>query len=382
VREAPGATTPQIGAIAALALAAASTGVIVPALKLLVERTGHGATAGGLFTAAHVLGGALGAAYGARALRRIGSARTLAAAALGASIITTLAIAALDSLELRIALRFVDGACHLLAVTTVVAAAASGDPELRARRAITMGLAIVLGVASGILLGGQLAHPQLALVVAAVLSGGALIVVLVHLAPDAPAAQRAPSGERGPIAPGLLAFGERFLFGTMSVAMPFLAPPSRVSAVLGVFMTASVVALPLARRYAVTWGARRLAVLSAIALGLTLAVAGAIDVFSSMTRVLAWAPISGASAGALYAAALVLVARSPVLEERLRDMATLHAGGNAGFAAGALCAGALTSLLPGALVVAVPSVAILTASMIGVWFAVPPAPPGGAQPAT
>jgi MFS family permease len=372
VREPSGATTPQIGAIAALALAAASTGVIVPALKLLVDRTGHGAVAGGVFTAAHVLGGALGAAYGARALRRIGSARALAAAALAASIIVTLAIAAIDSLELRVALRFVDGACHLLAITTVVAAAASGDAERRARRTVAMGLAIVLGVACGILLGGQLADPQLALIVAALLSGGALIVVLVQLAPDAPAAPRARSGVRGPVAPGLLAFGERFLFGTMSAALPFLAPPSRVSAVFGVFMTASVIALPFARRYAVIWGARRLAVYSAIALGLTLALAGVVDVFSSIPRVMAWAPIGGVAAGALYAAALVLVARSPVLEDRLRDMATLHAGGNAGFAAGALCAGALTSLLPGALVVVVPSIAILTASMIGVWFAVPP----------
>jgi len=387
VREPPGATTPQISAIAALALAAASTGVIVPALRLLVERTGNGSTAAGVFMAAHVLGGALGAACGAPALRRIGSARALAAAALAASIVVTLLMAALDSLELRVALRFVDGACHLLAITTVVAAATSGDPDLRARRAVMMGLAIVLGVASGILLGGLVANPEAALVVAAVLSGGALVVVLVHLVPDAaPPAARARFAGRSALGPGLLAFGERFLFGSMSVAVPFLAPPRRVSVVLGVFMTASVVALPFARRYALAWGAVRLAVRSSVALAATLVLAAVVDVFSSWALAAAWAPVSGAAAGALYAAALVLVARSAALEDRLRDMATVHAGGNAGFAAGSLIAGALTALLPGALVVALPSVAILTAAMVGVWFAVPSATRGVApqpgQPVT
>jgi len=372
VRKPQGATSPPIGAIAALALAAASTGVIVPALKLLVEQTGNGSAAAGVFMAAHVLGGALGAALGARALRITGSARALAAAALGASIAATLLMAALDSLELRVALRFVDGACHLLAITTMVAAATSGDPELRARRAVVMGLAIVLGVACGIFLGGPIASPEAALGVAALLSGAALVVVLVHL-PAGVAAAHARSPSRSALAPGLLAFGERFLFGTMTVAVPFLAPQSRVSIVLGIFMTASVVALPFARRYAMTWGPVRLAVRSSAVLAATLALIPAADVFSSTARAAVWAPLSGAAAGALYAAALVLVARSAALEDRLRDMSTVHAGGNAGFAAGSLCAGALTAVMPGALVVAIPSVAILVAAMIGVVLAAPAA---------
>src|SRR5262245_29473598 len=129
--------TPTIGAAAALVLAATSTNVIVPALRLLVERTGNGSVAGNVFMAAHVLGGAIGAALGNRTLRRVGSARALAATALTASVLITLAMTALDSLELRIGLRFVDGACHLLAITAVVAATTSGDEALRARRTVT-----------------------------------------------------------------------------------------------------------------------------------------------------------------------------------------------------------------------------------------------------
>jgi MFS family permease len=365
---------PTIGAAAALVLAAASTGVIVPALRLLVERTGNGSVAGGVFMAAHVLGGAIGAALGNRALRRVGSARALAGAALAASVLVTLAMAAVDSLELRVGLRFVDGACHLLAITAMVAAATSGDEALRARRTVTMGLSIVLGVAAGIGIGSLLAHPELSLVVAAVLSGGAMLVVLLHLAPDAaPRAMPTRSPGRGPLAPGLVAFGERFVFGMLSVAMPFLVPQSRVAVVIGPLMVASVIALPVARRTAMTWGPRRLALYSALVLAVMLALTGVVDVFSSWQRALLWAPVPGAAAGALYACALVLVARSTALEDRLRDMGSVHAGGSAGFAAGALCAGTLASLLPGALVIAVPSAVMMLATVVGIWIAIPPA---------
>src|SRR5678816_1372617 len=87
----------QPGATIALLCAAASTGVIIPALRALVEQTGHGRVAAGIFSAAHVLGGVVGAALGVRALRRAGSARWLAAAALIASIAVTLAMAPVAS---------------------------------------------------------------------------------------------------------------------------------------------------------------------------------------------------------------------------------------------------------------------------------------------
>jgi hypothetical protein len=134
-----------------------------------------------------------------------------------------------------------------------------------------------------------------------------------------------------------------------------------------------VAALPFARRYAMARGARRLAVRSTFALAVMLGLTGVVDVFSSSALALAWAPVSGAAAGALYACALVLVARSPALDDRLRDMGSVHAGGSAGHAAGALCAGSLASLLPGALVVAIPSAAVMTAAMVAVWIAIPSA---------
>jgi len=375
----------KIGATGALALAAASTGVVVPVLRLLVEETGHGPIAAGVFVAAHVIGGVVGAACGQRALRIAGSARRLAAVALAASIVVTLAMAAIDSLEVRIGLRLLDGGCHLLALTALVAAATAGDAASRAGRAVWMGLAIVLGVASGLGLGAVLGHPaaarfmaalarpEAALLAAAALSGAALLGVLAAVA-DEPLSLTAPHAHgRRPIAPGLLAFGERFIFGTLTVAMPYLARPSRVGMVLGVFMTASVLALPLARRYALTWGPRRLAVRSTLAFAVTLGSAAIVDVLASPGPALTWAVACGASAGALYASALVLAAQSAALEERMRDMGTVHAAGSAGHALGALSAGLLVAVLPGMLVVTLPGMAIIVAATIGVWITVPAA---------
>jgi MFS family permease len=247
---------------------------------------------------------------------------------------------------------------------------------------VMMGLSIVLGVASGIGIGSLLANAELAFVVAAALSGVAMVVVLLHLAPDA--AQGAiptRARGRGPLAPGLVAFGERFVFGMLSAAIPFLVPPYRVAVVIVPLMVASVIALPFARRYATAWGPRRLALNSAFVLAVTLALTGVVDVFSSWPRALLWAPVPGAAAGALYACALVLVARSAALEDRLRDMGSVHACGSAGFATGALCAGALASSLPGALIIAIPSAAMMLATLVGVWIAIPPPARAADQPA-
>jgi len=367
----------RLGATGALVLAAASTGVVVPALRALVEQSGRGPAAAGAFMAAHVIGGVIGATCGAHALRLAGSARRLAMAALVASSVATLAMAALDAFAVRVGLRFVDGACHLLAITALIAAATTGDATRRTRRAVTMGLAIVLGVAGGLGVGATLGHPATALVVAALLSGAALVTVIAEVAAEPPpvAAPRR-SQERGtiapgPIAPGLLAFGERFCFGTLSVAAPFLASPARVGLVLGLFMTASVVALPFARRYALAWGPRRLAVRSTLVFALALAPAAVVDVFARPGLAVVWAITCGAAAGALYASALVLAARSGGLEDRMRDMATVNAAGSAGHALGALCAGMLVSVLPGTLVLAVPGGAIIAAATLGLWISPP-----------
>ena len=376
----------RIAPTIALWFAAASTGVIIPMLRLLVEETGHGTVAGGLFAAAHVVGGAVGAAFGARALRRAGSPRRLAAAALIASVPVSLAMAAVGSLELRLALRVLDGGCHLLAITALVAALTSGDPDQRARRAVIVGIAIVLGIVGGIglaagllrpgalVLATGLSQPAAALVMAAALSGAALLVVVKAIPAERPtfAAPGRPRPRRL-LAPGMLGFCERFSFGSMTIALPFLAEPPRVGLVIGVFMVASVLAMVVAWRAAPRLGPRKLAVRAALGYGVALASSAAIDPAGSPAVAAIWAIAAGAAAGSLYASALVLAMRSAELEDRTRGMATVHAAGSAGHALGALSAGTLALALPGMLVIALPSVAVLAAAAIGVWLTVPEA---------
>jgi hypothetical protein len=363
----------------ALACAAASTGVVIPALRSLDDGAGHGRMSASVFTDAHVLGGVLGAMLGAHLLRRAGSARRLATAALIASTAITLGMAAVDSLELRVALRFFDGGCHLLAITALVGAATAGDAAERARRAVIMGGTIVLGLAGGLGVGGAFHRVAAALAMASVLSAAALIIVQLRVtaeplppAPPRPARDRRP-GAPGLLAPGLLAFCERFSFGSMTIAMPWLAAPGRVGLVLGVFLTASVAALIAAWRYAPTLGPRRLAVRSSLGFTLALAAAAAIDLSGSPAVAALWAVAAGATSGALYAAALVLALPSAELADRARGMATVHAAGSAGHALGALSAGLLEFVLPGMLVIAVPGVALIVVAAVGVWLTVPQA---------
>jgi MFS family permease len=357
----------------ALACAAAATVVVVPVLRSLVEGSGRDQLSASVFTVAHVVGGVIGAMLGTRALRRAGSARRLAAAALIASIAITLAMAALRSLELRIALRLLDGGCHLIAITALVAAATPGDPAQRARRAVIMGGAIVLGLGSGIGLGGAFHRVEPALAMAAVLSGAALVVVLARVGaePLSPAGPH-PRG-RATLAPGLLAFCERFSFGSMTIAMPWLASPARVGLVIGASLFASLFALIAAWRYAPALGPRKLAVRSALGFSLALAAAAAIDLSGSAAVAVLWAVAAGAASGSLYASALVLATRSAQIEDRARGMATVHAAGSAGHALGALSAGTLVFALPGMLVIAVPGVAVIAAAAVGVWLTVPQA---------
>jgi MFS family permease len=363
----------------ALGCAAASTGVVIPVLRSLDDGVGHGRMSASVFTDAHVLGGVVGAMLGSRLLRRAGSARRLATVALIASTAITLAMAALDSFELRVALRFLDGGCHLLAITALVGAATAGDPAERARRAVIMGGTIVLGLAGGLGVGGAFHHVAAALAMASVLSAAALIIVQLQVAaePLAPALPH-PARDRRPrapglLAPGLLAFCERFSFGSMTIAMPWLATPRRVGLVLGVFLTASVAALIAAWRYAPTLGPRRLAVRSALGFTLALAAAAAVDLSGSPAIAALWAVAAGASSGALYSAALVLAMPSAELADRARGMATVHAAGSAGHALGALSAGLLELALPGMLVISVPGVALILVAAVGVWITVPQA---------
>ncbi len=361
---------------AAVALAAASSGVVVPALRPLVEAGGGGPAATGGLIAAHVLGGAAGAAAATQLARRLADARALIVGALVASAVLILAVALPGGVAPLIVVRFVEGACHLLAITTAIAVGVTGDARVRTRRAAVLGLVLVLGVGLGLGVGGLAAWhaPETAVVVAAGLAAAAAVSAARGIPGGLvlPARGGAPGGARGPVAlpPALIALGERFTFGVLAVSVPFAMGPRRSGLVLGGFMLASVVAIPIGRCLVERWGARDLARRAAVVLAPALAAAGAPGLLTG-PMVAAWALLGGLAAGALYAAALGLVASHAGLGERMAAMGAVHAAGNAGHALGAVAAGALLSVATPAVVVAAPTAAVVALGVAAASRALP-----------
>ena len=343
-------------AVAATAATAAAAGIVVPALRALVERHGGGPVAGGLFIALHVLGGVTGAALMPLLVRRSGS-RRLVPAALAISALASLGVLAAPGLGTVLLLRTLDGACHLLALSALLAGAGGAALGERETRNAWLGGAIVLGLAAGLGVGGAVAatSPAAALVGAAVLAAGAAVCAR-GAGTDGPRAPQAAAPSRGAAwLPALLGFCERGSFGVLAVVAAFALGPARTALVLGTFMTASVLVMPLARA-----GARRsspieMASLAGGLLVLVFALAAWPMVLARPWTAAAWALAGGAGAGTLYVAGLLLIARDPDPGRRARDAAAFHAAGSLGHATGALIGGLLVAHAPPALALAAPA---------------------------
>jgi MFS family permease len=357
---------------AGIALAAASAGVVIPSMRALATAHGGGAAVTGALVAAHVLGGIGGAALGPRLARRHG-ARRLVAAAFAASCAITAALALAPGVAALIVGRALDGACHLLGVTALLAAGVTGDPARRARTAGWLGMVLVLGVGAGIGAGGAV-PASAALLVAAALTAAALVCAVPALDDAVPPARHAAVRARDVVAPpALIAAGERFVFGLLSVTMPFAMTARRTGMILGCFMLASVVVMPWARRAAQRGSARQLACRAATVLAAALALAG-VDGVLAGPAALAWAIVGGAAAGGLYASTLALVAAHERVDDRLAAMAAVHAAGNAGHALGALGAGAALTLVAPHVVVAFAGAGVVSLGVAAAARQLRPAP--------
>jgi MFS family permease len=344
---------------AALAAAAASTTTLVPSLRRLSEDV-HGVGAGwaGAFVAVHVLGGLAGAGLFARCLgrqscgfpaRRTGVGVLLASSALHAAMAVAPGFAAL------LAMRAVEGAGHVIAVMLLMGAGAAGERQRRSRRMTGLGAVLVLGVGLGLGLGGALAGRGTAwgflasALLALFAAAAALRALPERFAAPAPSAAPAPAHAAGDaFTPAILAAGERFVFGVLSVAVPLgatsVAESRAAAAVLGTFMLVAVAAMPLtafATRGRAPRSRRRLAAVWLVAALVAAAVPGVLDGLASG---LSWALLGGAGAAAVYAACLDAVAGAESDAGRSRAVGLMHAAGGAGYAFGSFAAGFAMSL--------------------------------------
>jgi MFS family permease len=155
--------------------------LLVPGLRELVQVT-HGGNASDAhaFMTVNMISGIIAVPLVMRWQRRAGSVRVWVAVLLGLDAVVFLAMRAAPTLNVLLALRALDGALHLPAITLLMVAANRLAGERRGGSLGLMGSSLMIGVAIGSPLGGRLVDrdPMLVYVVGAAIFVLAAVIAL------------------------------------------------------------------------------------------------------------------------------------------------------------------------------------------------------------
>lgn len=239
--------------------------LVVPVLKGLVQdRFGVGDLATSLFMAANMAGAIVAAPLAGLVSDRTGKRKGLVLAGLLADALLLAALARAPGYGALMALRFLEGAAHALALSAVLALAADAARAAGSGRAMgAVGATLTLGVALGAPLGGRLGEidPTLPLLAGAVIAlvGAAVAAWLLVEAPgavrarDAGLARLAGAG-RALFVPLAFAFVDRFTVGFFVTTFPLWAAnvrghgPGTIGLLLALFLLPfSLLAYPAGR---------------------------------------------------------------------------------------------------------------------------------------
>lgn len=341
---------------------------VVPVLKgILPDRYGTGEFATSIFMSINMLGALLAAPVAGRLADTRGWTKRILVGACAADAALWAAMAALPPFPWLVALRTLEGAAHIAALSMLLAIAGRESAEAgRRSRMAAVGAAIVLGVAVGAPIGGWLGRgdPAAPLRAGAWLMGGVTVVCAALPVPRTSGAVRGPGAAHGhddgggsllrvptPLrVPYLFSFADRFSVGVFVVAFPLLCagplglPPDRIGMLIGVFM------LPFAL---LNWPAGKLAE----RVGPWKLVIGGSAVYAVAFAAVPWTPPGGmlpvmAACGVISAVmfgpTLVLVIQRSTQETRARAVAGFNAAGSLGFLIGPLAAGSALQYLDGA----------------------------------
>ena len=227
----------------------------VPVLRELVsERFGVSELLTSLFMSINMVGAVLAAPLAGALADRFGRRPRLIAAALVLDALCFLGLTRDVSFPVFLAIRFVEGAAHIFALSLLLGLASGARPE--AQRGLVMGATgsgLLLGVASGAPLGGRLGHPDPLVPLylgAAVVALAAVLALLLLRETAGRESERPGLGEiarlvrASPIVaiPLLFAFADRFTVGFFTSTFPLMLrnlhalPPARIGLLIAVFM--------------------------------------------------------------------------------------------------------------------------------------------------
>ncbi|MEM7228672.1 MAG: MFS transporter [Planctomycetota bacterium] len=333
-------------------LSAIPDATVVPVLKgLLVDRYAVSPAAAHAFMAVNLIGGIISIGFARRLHKFFGTSRTVALAALFNGLL--LAVMALPiGFYPTLLIRIAEGAMDLIVYALLFAVIGnSGAPERRGMRMGAAATAMMLGIASGLGLGGIIGQNDATLT----LWLGAVACMIVstvgerllprrHIGrPDDEDTADTSTQPRSPLWPTLaMMFTDRALSGVLTTTIPLYftiqleMTTAKSGGVIGIAMLMLALGAFPAGKLADVVGPVLLRLLAGIGFASCYALLPFIAE-QPVIRLVVMAGI-GLTGAALFACSLELVSRS---NRGVTGMHALHAAGNLGFFVGPIASGAL-----------------------------------------
>lgn len=337
------------------------TMMVAPLKELIAVRYAASAFWTHSFMSVNMIGAILAAPFIGLLADRNRSRKRIAAIALAADAVLLSAMAAMPSLALILVVRFLEGAAHILALSTLMAIASGWAAAHRRGRTMgIVGAAMMFGSACGTRAGGLVWQhaPGSVFQIAGVLAAAAALATLLFVA-ESPGRSRAHSLQRIRDVFGLLrthprlmiayayAFIDRLCVGVVITTFGlFLADvhgldPSARSRLLLMFLLPFALLVYPAGRLVDRIGRVWPMALGSIAFGLTFASYGVLSLNGLYIAMI----LSGIFSAAMFAPNLTLCADFVPPAQRGAGFTGFNVAGSLGFVLGPLLAGGLFTLL-------------------------------------
>ncbi len=333
----------------------------VPILRSLVhERFGVSETLTSLFMSINMVGAFFAAPLAGILVDRFGRRRELIVGALLLDGFCFIALPLTSDFPLFMAIRFVEGCMHILALSLLLAVAATSQTAERRGRAMGLvGGGLLLGVALGAPLGGALGGRS---VILPLHFGAGLLFVAAGVAASSlretsterarPAISellRTVRRHRALLVPLAFAFADRFTVGfyttTLSLYLTRVhgATPAQVGALIASFMLPfALFSYPfgrLAEARSIAW----MLCLGSLLYGLGTAAVG----FSSIPTLYFLMPAIGMAAAVMFVPSMVMTTNLVPDSVRTTALGAFNAAGSLGFIIGPLTGGLVSELIAG-----------------------------------